>query len=59
MVAKLVPVSHGGFVVTCSPVLFSFQSCAGFESAAVPVKDEKNAVEDVANEAVNLLWNLW
>lgn len=34
------------------------ESCSGFESAAVPMKDEKNAVEDVANEAVNLLWNL-
>lgn len=38
---------------------FSFQSCAGFEGAAVTMKDQKNAVEDVANEAVNLLWNLW
>ncbi|XP_078109262.1 HEAT repeat-containing protein 3 [Sander vitreus] len=34
------------------------ESCAGFESDAVPMKDQKNAVEDVANEAVNLLWNL-
>lgn len=34
------------------------ESCAGFESAAVAMKDQKNAVEDVANEAVNLLWNL-
>ncbi|XP_044027527.1 HEAT repeat-containing protein 3 isoform X2 [Siniperca chuatsi] len=34
------------------------ECCAGFESAAVPMKDQKNAVEDVANEAVNLLWNL-
>ncbi|XP_075934000.1 HEAT repeat-containing protein 3 [Anarhichas minor] len=34
------------------------ESCAGFESAAVATKDQKNAVEDVANEAVNLLWNL-
>ncbi|KAI4830758.1 hypothetical protein KUCAC02_002371 [Chaenocephalus aceratus] len=33
------------------------QSCAGFESAAV-LKEKKNAAEDVANEAVNLLWNL-
>ncbi|XP_040899319.1 HEAT repeat-containing protein 3 [Toxotes jaculatrix] len=34
------------------------ECCAGFESAAVQIKDQKNAVEDVANEAVNLLWNL-
>lgn len=34
------------------------ESCAGFESVAVPMKEQKNAVEDVANEAVNLLWNL-
>ncbi|KAF1393135.1 hypothetical protein PFLUV_G00035320 [Perca fluviatilis] len=34
------------------------ESCAGFERDAVPMKDQKNAVEDVANEAVNLLWNL-
>ncbi|XP_041792419.1 HEAT repeat-containing protein 3 [Chelmon rostratus] len=34
------------------------ECCAGFESAAEPLKDQKNAVEDVANEAVNLLWNL-
>ncbi|KAL6113432.1 heatr3 [Pungitius sinensis] len=34
------------------------ESCAGFESAAVAMADKKNAVEDVANEAVNLLWNL-
>ncbi|KAK1891823.1 HEAT repeat-containing protein 3 [Dissostichus eleginoides] len=33
------------------------ESCAGFESAAV-LKEKKNAAEDVANEAVNLLWNL-
>ncbi|XP_029001013.1 HEAT repeat-containing protein 3 [Betta splendens] len=31
------------------------ECCAGFEGAALPTK---NAVEDVANEAVNLLWNL-
>uniref|UniRef100_A0A8P4GED2 HEAT repeat containing 3 n=1 Tax=Dicentrarchus labrax TaxID=13489 RepID=A0A8P4GED2_DICLA len=31
------------------------ECCAGFESAAEPMKDQKNAVEDVANEAVNLL----
>uniref|UniRef100_UPI0037E8F94A HEAT repeat-containing protein 3 n=1 Tax=Semicossyphus pulcher TaxID=241346 RepID=UPI0037E8F94A len=34
------------------------ECCAGFESAAVQMTDQKNAVEDVANEAVNLLWNL-
>ncbi|KAG8001379.1 HEAT repeat-containing protein 3 [Nibea albiflora] len=34
------------------------ECCAGFESAAEPMKEQKNAVEDVANEAVNLLWNL-
>ncbi|XP_056269042.1 HEAT repeat-containing protein 3 isoform X1 [Pseudoliparis swirei] len=34
------------------------ESCAGFEGAAVAMKDQKNPVEDVANEAVNLLWNL-
>ncbi|XP_069546482.1 HEAT repeat-containing protein 3 [Brachyistius frenatus] len=34
------------------------ECCAGFESAVVSMKDQKNAVEDVANEAVNLLWNL-
>lgn len=34
------------------------ESCAGFESAAEAMTDKKNAVEDVAHEAVNLLWNL-
>nr|XP_020448067.1 HEAT repeat-containing protein 3 [Monopterus albus] len=34
------------------------ECCANFESATVSMKDQKNAVEDVANEAVNLLWNL-
>lgn len=34
------------------------ECCAGLESAAEPMKDQKNVVEDVANEAVNLLWNL-
>lgn len=34
------------------------ECCAGFESAVVPMTDQKNPVEDVANEAVNLLWNL-
>ncbi|KAK5607222.1 hypothetical protein CRENBAI_004608 [Crenichthys baileyi] len=34
------------------------ECCSGFDSAAVPMKDQSNPVEDVANEAVNLLWNL-
>uniref|UniRef100_A0AAX7T0S3 SYO1-like TPR repeats domain-containing protein n=1 Tax=Astatotilapia calliptera TaxID=8154 RepID=A0AAX7T0S3_ASTCA len=34
------------------------ECCAGFESAIVSMKDQSNAVEDVANEAVHLLWNL-
>ncbi|XP_058485168.1 HEAT repeat-containing protein 3 [Solea solea] len=34
------------------------ECCAGFESAVVQMKDQKNPVEEVANEAVNLLWNL-
>ncbi|XP_041847134.1 HEAT repeat-containing protein 3 [Melanotaenia boesemani] len=34
------------------------ECCAGFDSAVVAVKDQNNAVEDVATEAVNLLWNL-
>ncbi|XP_071377246.1 HEAT repeat-containing protein 3 [Centroberyx affinis] len=34
------------------------ECCAGFESSALPMKEQKNGVEDVANEAVNLLWNL-
>uniref|UniRef100_A0A8C7ZZB6 HEAT repeat containing 3 n=1 Tax=Oryzias sinensis TaxID=183150 RepID=A0A8C7ZZB6_9TELE len=34
------------------------ECCAGFDSAVVTMKEQKNAVEDVANEAVNLLWNL-
>lgn len=38
---------------------FPSQCCAGFDSAVVKMKDQKNPVEDVANEAVNLLWNLW
>ncbi|KAM9825671.1 HEAT repeat-containing protein 3 [Syngnathus typhle] len=32
------------------------ECCAGF--AAMPSKEPKNRVENVANEAVNLLWNL-
>ncbi|XP_062245066.1 HEAT repeat-containing protein 3 [Platichthys flesus] len=34
------------------------ECCAGFESAVVLVKEQKNPVEDVAIEAVHLLWNL-
>ncbi|XP_045074662.1 HEAT repeat-containing protein 3 [Coregonus clupeaformis] len=35
------------------------ECCAGFETnAALSLKGQKNTVEDVANEAVNLLWNL-
>lgn len=34
------------------------ECCAGFESASASTTEQKNAVEDVANEAVNLLWNL-
>ncbi|KAM9860650.1 HEAT repeat-containing protein 3 [Aulostomus maculatus] len=34
------------------------ECCAGFDGATVLMKDQKNPVEDVANEAVNLLWNL-
>lgn len=34
------------------------ECCASFENAVVSMKDQNNAVEDVANEAVNLLWNL-
>lgn len=34
------------------------ECCSGFDTAATLMKDQKNAVEDVANEAVNLLWNL-
>ncbi|XP_013982711.1 HEAT repeat-containing protein 3 [Salmo salar] len=35
------------------------ECCAGFETnAAFSLKGRKNTVEDVANEAVNLLWNL-
>lgn len=33
------------------------ECCSGFENA-VSIKDQRNPVEDVANEAVNLLWNL-
>lgn len=35
------------------------ECCAGFDVSASPtVKGQKHTVEDVANEAVNLLWNL-
>ncbi|XP_071257296.1 HEAT repeat-containing protein 3-like [Salvelinus alpinus] len=35
------------------------ECCAGFETNdALLLKGQKNTVEDVANEAVNLLWNL-
>uniref|UniRef100_A0A4W5RYK8 HEAT repeat containing 3 n=1 Tax=Hucho hucho TaxID=62062 RepID=A0A4W5RYK8_9TELE len=35
------------------------ECCAGFETNdAISLKGQKNTVEDVANEAVNLLWNL-
>ncbi|XP_037550147.1 HEAT repeat-containing protein 3-like [Nematolebias whitei] len=34
------------------------ECCSGFDGAVVTMKDQKNPVEDVANEAVNLLWNL-
>uniref|UniRef100_A0A8C1BAP0 HEAT repeat containing 3 n=1 Tax=Cyprinus carpio carpio TaxID=630221 RepID=A0A8C1BAP0_CYPCA len=35
------------------------ECCAGFDGSSSPaVKGQKHTVEDVANEAVNLLWNL-
>lgn len=34
------------------------ECCSGFEIAAVSMKDQRSPVENVANEAVNLLWNL-
>uniref|UniRef100_A0A6Q2X2N0 SYO1-like TPR repeats domain-containing protein n=1 Tax=Esox lucius TaxID=8010 RepID=A0A6Q2X2N0_ESOLU len=35
------------------------ECCAGFETnPTLSLKEQKNPVEDVANEAVNLLWNL-
>ncbi|XP_012735661.2 LOW QUALITY PROTEIN: HEAT repeat-containing protein 3 [Fundulus heteroclitus] len=34
------------------------ECCAGFDTTAVAMKNQRNPVEDVANEAVNLLWNL-
>lgn len=45
--------------LNCLSLPCSRQCCAGFESAVARMKDEKNAVEDIANEALNLLWNLW
>lgn len=34
------------------------ECCSGFEVTAVSMKDQGSPVENVANEAVNLLWNL-
>ncbi|KAJ0056251.1 hypothetical protein NL108_004534, partial [Boleophthalmus pectinirostris] len=34
------------------------ECCSGFEISLVPMDDKKSPVECVANEAVNLLWNL-
>lgn len=34
------------------------ECCSGFENTAVSMKDNGDPVENVANEAVNLLWNL-
>lgn len=34
------------------------ESCCGFEITAASMKDQRSPVESVANEAVNLLWNL-
>uniref|UniRef100_A0A8C2BYL2 HEAT repeat containing 3 n=1 Tax=Cyprinus carpio TaxID=7962 RepID=A0A8C2BYL2_CYPCA len=35
------------------------ECCAGFDGSSSPaVKGQKHTVEDIANEAVNLLWNL-
>ncbi|XP_033845317.1 HEAT repeat-containing protein 3 [Periophthalmus magnuspinnatus] len=34
------------------------ECCSGFEISVVPMEDKRNPVEHVANEAVNLLWNL-
>ncbi len=39
--------------------VYGEQCCAGFDVSSSPVKGQKHVVEDVANEAVNLLWNLW
>lgn len=52
--------SHINYVfVWLIPPAYFFQCCSGFDGAVVAMKDQKNPVEDVANEAVNLLWNLW
>nr|XP_057945547.1 HEAT repeat-containing protein 3 [Doryrhamphus excisus] len=34
------------------------ECCTGFDGAAGQMKDQKNPVDEVANEAINLLWNL-
>ncbi|XP_015809552.1 HEAT repeat-containing protein 3 [Nothobranchius furzeri] len=34
------------------------ECCAGFDNAVVTMTDQNNPVENVAHEAVNLLWNL-
>uniref|UniRef100_A0A1A8QAT6 HEAT repeat containing 3 n=1 Tax=Nothobranchius pienaari TaxID=704102 RepID=A0A1A8QAT6_9TELE len=34
------------------------ECCAGFDNAVVKMTDQNNPVENVAHEAVNLLWNL-
>lgn len=42
-----------------TPLTTLLRECfAGFECTSPPKKEQKNKVEDVANEAVNLLWNL-
>ncbi|KAI5626173.1 HEAT repeat-containing protein 3, partial [Silurus asotus] len=43
-----------------TPIIALLNECfMGFEASSSPVKkDQKPTVEDVANEAVNLLWNL-
>ncbi|XP_030233183.1 HEAT repeat-containing protein 3 [Gadus morhua] len=34
------------------------ECCAGFEASTLSMTDQKNTVQDVAYESVNLLWNL-
>ncbi|KAF7658406.1 hypothetical protein LDENG_00013170 [Lucifuga dentata] len=34
------------------------ECCAGFDSSVLLMDDQQKQVEDIANEAVNLLWNL-
>ncbi|CAL8243310.1 unnamed protein product [Lota lota] len=34
------------------------ECCAGFEASTLSTRDQKNTVQDVANESLNLLWNL-